>query len=229
METWLSVDCDFFFDSPADTVVAPSKRIAIPLDDLCARLPAVPEGGTLLGLDHHELLEVWDREGVRGVRCVHVDAHHDLFPDYNRAWELPLGARGDRVGVGDYLFHALREGVVDHLTWVCPPCLDPAAASREVEASLGSHLSRLVEVIPFARWSWTGDAISRCFLSLSPEWTPAAHLEAFTVLARSLGAPSYAIERWSRGARSRYGALAQGASPLSLRFCFPAPATGVWG
>lgn len=223
MESWLNVDCDFFYDSPADLSVAPDKRLSTTVESLLGKLPDAGERRTLLGLDHHELLSAWDRLGVRGARCVHLDAHHDLFPDFNRAWELPLGIRGAHVGVGDYLFHALREGIVGHLVWVCPPWLDAVVAARQVESHLGRHLARCIEVLSYDRWAWSWESPTHTFLCLSPEWSHRGDLPVFAQLARSLGAAPGDIAQWGMAALARYEALARGEVPVTLRFHLAEP------
>ncbi len=219
LTSWLSIDCDFFFDGPEDTSRAPTKRWSVEPDALL-RVLAMRPARVLLGIDHNELLARWDARRACGVGCVHIDAHHDLFADFNRGWELPLGHRSGRVGVGDHLFHALREGVVDALTWVLPPWLTVTEARRDVRERLGARLADAVECVPFAAWSASRVAESHCFVCLSPEWTPRAALPRLVTFARALGADEDALARWGRDATTRYDALARGVDPLSQRFAF---------
>jgi hypothetical protein len=218
---WLSIDCDFFFDTPNDTSRAPDKRWSLAPEALLQRLSSRP-AGVDLGIDHSELLARWDARGARSVRCVNLDAHHDLFADFNRGWEIPLGVRSARVGVGDHLFHALREGVVEALTWVLPPWLTVGEARREVRDLIGATLSGAVECVPFDAWSAPDLTDAQCFMCLSPEWTPRGAIEAFANLSRALGAEAPLVTRWLRDAATRYDALERGVDPLSLRFAFAA-------
>jgi hypothetical protein len=223
MRTWLSIDCDFFYDGPDDTTCAPAKRRWLHPASLVEGVRSLP-GEIHLGMDHHELLARWDAAGIRGVRCLHFDAHHDVFVDYNRAWELPMGTRGARVGVGDHLFHALREGIVAELTWVLPSWLSVAAARQELRARLGSHLAAAVDPRPFEAGWCEEPTVHGAFVCLSPEWTPRRDLTDFVVMVRSLGATELEVETWCAAAEGRYDSLARGLDPLTLRFCFGARA-----
>ncbi len=92
---------------------------------------------SLLMEDHCQAFGLWKQLGVSGATCVHVDAHLDVMdrgftpevlekaagcqkvddlancmsPSY-----LPWGG----IHCGNYLYPALKEGIVEHLVWVVP-------------------------------------------------------------------------------------------------------------
>jgi hypothetical protein len=76
-------------------------------------------------------------------------------------------------------------------------------------------------VEPFETWRAplrAPDGLSICY---SPEWTPAADLDALLELAAALGSPRPAREAWRARIESRFERLERGEPPLSLRFRFP--------
>jgi hypothetical protein len=220
MLSFLNIDCDFFYDTADDCSVAPGKRQIIEIRSLLDKI-IPPIRAPLLCLDHHEVLADWDRAGVRGMTCVHLDAHHDLFANFNRAWELPLGIRGTHVGVGDYLFHSLREGVVSTITWVCPQWIDAKNAREQLSRQLGAYLASFVNVISFDDWRWSGAAPEHSCICLSPEWTRLDDIENFSLLAKALGSGEGRIGAWRDSAIRRYSAQQGEVDPLRLRFVFP--------
>ncbi|MBI3926937.1 MAG: tetratricopeptide repeat protein [Armatimonadetes bacterium] len=90
--------------------------------------------------DHSEAYLEWKQAGLRGLTCIHVDAHLDVSDTGLGARELsemascrsaselerfrsseflPWGG----LHCGNYLYPSLYEGIVDHLVWVVPPHL----------------------------------------------------------------------------------------------------------
>ncbi len=104
----------------------------------------------LLMEDHCDAYVFWKERGVRGRTCLHVDAHLDvseagLDHETLRALACARGAEEiepHRVSnylpwggfhCGNYLYPALREGLVDRLIWVVPPFMpgrDPVEWAR---------------------------------------------------------------------------------------------------
>lgn len=106
---------------------------------------------SLLMEDHCDAYPLWKEHGLRGMTCVHVDAHLDVSADgftpeglariaacrtadeleaFRGSEYLPWGG----FHCGNYLYPALLEGVVEHLVWVVPPHLagpDPLRWARE--------------------------------------------------------------------------------------------------
>lgn len=100
--------------------------------------------------DHREAFFFWKKLGIRAGTCVHVDAHLDTgelqLPGY-------AGIAQPEVNCGNYLLHAMAEGMVATLVWVVPPHLvQPDRVSwvrQEVQAWLHPTLSESS--------SWKGD------------------------------------------------------------------------
>lgn len=220
MKPYLSIDCDFFYGTAADRSLLPHKAITEDLNAFADRLPS-SSSRPILCLDHHEMLGDWDKAGDAVDLCVHFDAHSDLCADFNRAWEMPLGVRGKLVGVGDYLFHALRENVLGALIWVGPRWLDVGAEQAKLRHVLGSLLAARVQVINYADWVWRLPSPGGVCLCLSPEWSQREDLPAFCALAMRLGSTQQDCVLWEGDATRRYKALLACADPLELRFTFP--------
>ncbi len=70
--------------------------------------------------EHHQALTFWQSLGIQQACCVHVDAHLDTCE-----FEVPQSARPGEsdINCGNYLLHALRQGVVNQVVWVIPPQL----------------------------------------------------------------------------------------------------------
>ena len=217
----LNLDCDFFYDTDVDTSLSSKKTRVVSTSDFLSSIQIDVGTTPVLCLDHHEALAAWDRDRVREALCVHFDAHHDLHTDFNRSWETPFGVRGRHVGAGDYLFHALRERIVETVLWVTPNWIEAGRVSSELRRLLGAALSQRVSVVRFRDFRWHSPPASHVVVALSPEWTPRVDLDAAADLASRIGSTPDAVERWKDAARQRYAALAGDASPLALRFRFP--------
>ena len=71
--------------------------------------------------EHHQALTFWQSLGILQACCVHVDAHLDTCE-----FEVPQAssrAGESEINCGNYLLHALRQGVVSQVIWVIPPHL----------------------------------------------------------------------------------------------------------
>ncbi|MEW6281660.1 MAG: hypothetical protein AB1758_23830, partial [Candidatus Eremiobacterota bacterium] len=96
--------------------------------------------------DHRDAYFFWKKLGVLGCTCVHVDAHLDTgelqLPGYT-------GTRQPEINCGNFLLHAMVEGIVRTLVWVVPPHLPQpdrvAWIQQEVQTwlhpTLSEHLS----------------------------------------------------------------------------------------
>lgn len=103
--------------------------------------------------DHCDAYPLWKEHGLRGMTCVHVDAHLDVSADgftpegltriaacrtaeelecFRGSEYLPWGG----FHCGNYLYPALLEGVVEHLVWVVPPHLPGSDLLRWVREEL---------------------------------------------------------------------------------------------
>ena len=77
---------------------------------------------------HDEALYAWREAGVRGAVLVHVDAHHDADAD---EWDF--------ITISNFVWYALREGVLREVYWVVPePSWDTAAARALIEHSVAT-------------------------------------------------------------------------------------------
>jgi len=72
--------------------------------------------------DHREALFFWQQLQIREACCVHVDAHLDTSE-----FDIPPLSTAPQADIncGNYLLHALRQGVVSRIIWVIPPHLCP--------------------------------------------------------------------------------------------------------
>ncbi len=92
--------------------------------------------------DHREAYFFWKKLGILAGTCVHVDAHLDTgelqLPGY-------ASIAQPEVNCGNYLLHAMAEGIVATLVWIVPPHLmQPDRVSwvrQEVQAWLHPSLS----------------------------------------------------------------------------------------
>lgn len=92
--------------------------------------------------EHHEAYFAWKQAGIRDGWCWHVDAHLDVGRDglgeqvLQRLSGCPSLAEAQAQGLcgsayvpfgglhcGNYLYAAIRQGIVSRLTWVIPPYL----------------------------------------------------------------------------------------------------------
>ncbi|HEX9637963.1 MAG TPA: hypothetical protein VGB99_10540 [Acidobacteriota bacterium] len=79
--------------------------------------------------EHHQaVLELWRREGRRGIRLAHLDFHDDLrglLIDRRRARAYPIGAlaRGAApLDAGNFLAHAVLENRLEQIRWIHDRC-----------------------------------------------------------------------------------------------------------
>jgi len=93
--------------------------------------------------DHDQALEIWRRDRIKGLDLVHVDAHPDLsffpadpiehvFREARTKKELKRGIlramvfKGftdnfdKQINVGNYIYPAMREGLIEDFYWVVP-------------------------------------------------------------------------------------------------------------
>ena len=70
--------------------------------------------------DHRDAYFLWQKMGLRGASCLHIDAHLDMA-----GFLAPLDAALTRsdINCGNYLLKAMEEGIVGQVVWVVPPHL----------------------------------------------------------------------------------------------------------
>lgn len=82
----------------------------------------VPE--LIVAEEHSQIYDLWRERGSRGLRIAHVDFHCDmrgLLIDRRRgvAWRIDAGDRRNAVvDSGNFLAHAIAEGIVTSVRWV---------------------------------------------------------------------------------------------------------------
>lgn len=70
---------------------------------------------------HEQALGIWREQGVRGAKILHVDFHCDmrgLLIDRKKQLAHKIPERYSRLNEGNFLAHAILEGVVSELRWV---------------------------------------------------------------------------------------------------------------
>lgn len=160
-------------------------------------------------LDHHQSLVVWDAIWVRDARVVHVDTHCPVYAMHSSAIVQPKGVREPTVQFGDYLFHALREGIVGAVLQVVPDTLQILDARRDLLRSCPPEIwSRVtlcrLEHLPdaFADLGWTPPLLVTT-VAASPGWLPPHTLHEADAALRGLGVGAAERRRLRRAASAR--------------------------
>lgn len=110
--------------------------------------------------DHSQAYFAWKRAGIRDAWCWHVDAHLDIgrdgldpaaldrlqpalepLPDLTGNPYVPWGG----LNCGNYLYPAIRHGLVGRLTWVIPPDLPQGKLLAWARTHLNGWLDLSVE------------------------------------------------------------------------------------
>ena len=74
--------------------------------------------------EHHEILSIWREQGRKGLSLLHLDFHDDLRGFLidrrrNRAYRTGVfRVRQDPLDEGNFLVHAVIEGIVGKIRWV---------------------------------------------------------------------------------------------------------------
>jgi len=110
--------------------------------------------------DHSQAYFAWKQAGIQQAWCWHVDAHLDIGRDgldeaTLKALEPALEPLPDLTGnayvpwgglnCGNYLYAAIRHGLVNRLTWVVPPDLVQGKLLEWARAHLNGWLDLSVE------------------------------------------------------------------------------------
>ena len=103
-------------------------------------------------LDHHKALFYWDKIETNNNHCIHIDAHHDLYSDELTDWNMPNKIRGNFIGVGNYLFKALKEQKIGSITWVIPEWLDKKYAYQDLIKYIGQGYMRFISIIYYSEF-----------------------------------------------------------------------------
>ena len=110
--------------------------------------------------DHSQAYFAWKRAGLRQCWCWHVDAHLDIGRDgldeeALKTLEPALEPLADLSGnafvpwgglnCGNYLYAAIRHGVVNRLTWVIPPDLPQGKLLEWTRSHVNGWLDLTIE------------------------------------------------------------------------------------
>lgn len=73
--------------------------------------------------DHRDAYFFWEKLGIRGASCLHIDAHLDMA-----GFLSPLESSLDHpeINCANYLLKAVEKGIVSQVVWVVPPHLSKA-------------------------------------------------------------------------------------------------------
>ncbi|MCK4809527.1 MAG: UPF0489 family protein [Candidatus Omnitrophica bacterium] len=115
--------------------------------------------------DHHEALKIWREKGFKGVDLVHIDAHIDFgFHPAKPKEQIMNEARtlnqlkreleksllyqryqkdfDKQTNIGNYIYPAMREGIVKDLYWVIPGRLKEFKKSLKIIKGMLKSFSR---------------------------------------------------------------------------------------
>jgi hypothetical protein len=138
----LDIDLDFAVTGTAGPLPRPPQQFCPVSATIVERMVAAPSEQRWVTDEHLHALTVWWELGVRGARCWHVDAHHDLYgstdPSAWRATCPPIG-RGPVPSAtsATYLLLAWRAGVVSEVVWLIPDWLPRKAAEDDLRREMG--------------------------------------------------------------------------------------------
>lgn len=122
-----------------------------------------PSNKIVMMEDHDKAYYVWREAGIRDKTLVHIDAHIDFgwLPDMDLSeilavtdthelthllknqplWNPFMRQRQKMINIGNYIFTALKEGMIKRFYWVVPdPSWESRRGLREVKRSLRQHL-----------------------------------------------------------------------------------------
>ena len=70
--------------------------------------------------DHRDAYFFWEKLGIRGASCLHIDAHLDMAGFLS---PLESSLQNPEINCANYLLKAVENGIVDEVVWVVPPHL----------------------------------------------------------------------------------------------------------
>lgn len=181
--TLLDVDMDFMcadnygWDEGRHTQ---DMEVAVSGRDLGRALRRFKKKGTRIYLivDHHESLYWWDQLEIDNALCIHIDGHHDMWPN-QLPLDIEVGHRAE-VDCGCYLQQAIRDSIVSKVLYI--PALYRLV--KEEKRDLRDQLSVQIpyktacSITRVQSWEWflrtrsqlpKADIIT---LAISPEWMP---------------------------------------------------------
>jgi tetratricopeptide (TPR) repeat protein len=114
----------------------------------------LPGAHVLTMENHDEAYYVWKEHGVRDRVLVHVDAHHDMYGE----WQDP---DKKRTTIANYILRALDEGLVREAIWVVPDATWTSARGRRSAFRAARKIVRKTRKSPRAAGRVTWDAHGR--------------------------------------------------------------------
>lgn len=70
--------------------------------------------------DHRDAYFFWEKLGIRGASCLHIDAHLDMAGFLS---PLESAFQNPEINCANYLLKAVEAGIVEEVVWVIPPHL----------------------------------------------------------------------------------------------------------
>lgn len=70
--------------------------------------------------DHRDAYFFWEKLGIRGASCLHIDAHLDMAGFLS---PLETSLENPDINCANYLLKAVEHGIVSEVVWVVPPHL----------------------------------------------------------------------------------------------------------
>lgn len=176
----LDIDFDFFFDSAAPLSEVVEKRFWCDPDALV--ISSHPQLAPVV--EHHEVMMYLDAGQSRNATYYHLDAHHDMHITGSLEDLIP-GSRAGFLNEGNYIAHALRDGMISRLYSICPDWQSPDQRWEELLPLLGAYTDRVM----ITRFSDIRETISQMafdqvFCALSPSFTPTTSFERFAAWSR---------------------------------------------
>ncbi|MFN8605932.1 MAG: hypothetical protein U0931_00260 [Vulcanimicrobiota bacterium] len=80
-------------------------------------------GPLLMMEDHRDAYFFWEKLGIRGAACLHIDAHLDMAGFLS---PLESSLQNPEINCANYLLKAVENGLVEEVVWVIPPHLSRA-------------------------------------------------------------------------------------------------------
>ena len=166
----LDIDLDFFYNDPLDWTQVRNKKRWNGSAEALEFFAQIPAKERELVIDHHEVLNHWDKRKIKDAVCCHVDAHHDAYSNNAFIWRRPQGSRGKMIGVGDFIFQALREDIIKDFNWCRPPVEVKSDSIEDLKQQLGPRLSSKVNGTFWPNLDLPFKEADLLTISISPEW-----------------------------------------------------------
>ncbi len=180
MKIILDVDYDFFFNNEHSISTYPWKKYDTNPEEfykLHSHYNFIPV------VQHDEALMKWDNDGLFDTVCVHFDHHHDLYIDLSTFFSLKAGQRLTGIHCGNYLAHAIKDGIIRELIWVYPDNKILPSIPYELKKILNKYVA--ISVLSYSQYirDWYPRIIKsdvvNAVSALSPDFVPANFFNDF--------------------------------------------------